>query len=531
MNCLVRSELWILMAAISAVSWSAAQTDDANNVSVKSFGARGDGLNDDTRTIQAAINALELRGGGILRVPSGIYLLNSYSPSPHPWYFYNLRVGSNITIQADPGAKFLQGPAGRSPLVYGATEVRNSVLVFGSPNYVVNTFQDANYNGGFMSLRSTSADDQSVTLSTPSQAGRFGVGDYVVIYSTIVGDVVPSESSQVTSVSQSGALGLKNPLARAFSSPYIAKVTSLATVNTGVTGLIVQGAEPIAINEVFRFTATGNTFISDTSIGNGNTYGLNMNEIRGFTFSNNVVTSIGPFYVVQELPQRNSQDVVIDSNTFNVRSVGFGEYGVHWTITRNTFSVHPDVRVPAGLAVGGLDVLFSNNHVQGSTSGVPLMSDFVGLDAYASYVGRIRILNNIFDCKADQTNCLNIVSSGATVSNNRFNVTGNAGEAILVQSPLPPAAQINGNSISIQNGMGIVLNSRGTDNSVVSCNTITSGAGLAGIYVASPATPNQGKDTLSGNTVTGFRTPIFVDINKHPGTVIDGSTPSCLPVP
>src|SRR5271165_3785937 len=84
-------------------------------VNVKDLGAKGDGVSDDTVAIQGAINLLESRGGGILSVPSGTYLLNSYSPSPHPWFFYNIRVGSNVFIQGASGARFLQGPGGRAP--------------------------------------------------------------------------------------------------------------------------------------------------------------------------------------------------------------------------------------------------------------------------------------------------------------------------------------------------------------------------------------------------------------------------------
>jgi hypothetical protein len=83
--------------------------------------------------------------------------------------------------------------------------------------------------------------------------------------------------------------------------------------------------------------------------------------------------------------------------------------------------------------------------------------------------------------------------------------------------------------MSIQNGVGAVINTVGQDNSSVSCNTIT-GSGGVGIYVSTPATAVSGKDILYGNIVTGFGTPIFVDTTKHPGTVIDNSTANC-PVP
>jgi hypothetical protein len=47
-----------------------------NEWSVKQFGAKGDGVSDDTAFIQAAINALPLKGGTV-RIPGGTYKLNT----------------------------------------------------------------------------------------------------------------------------------------------------------------------------------------------------------------------------------------------------------------------------------------------------------------------------------------------------------------------------------------------------------------------------------------------------------------------
>jgi Pectate lyase superfamily protein len=520
-----RKAKYILLVSVAAAACKG-QGAGSGTALVTSFGAFGDGVHDDTAAIQAAINTLEAENGGTLLVPSGTYLLNSYNPSPHPWYFYNLRVGSNITVQASPGAKFLQGPSGRAPMPAGASQVRNTVLVFGSANYVTNTFQDPSYNGGFYTLQPTTANSQTVTLATPSQVSHFKVGDYVAIYAATTGDVIPSESTQVTSVSATGVLGLKYPLARSFSSPSIATVTSLATVNVGLNNLTIQGSEPLATNELFGFTATGNTFISDTTVGGGNTYGLNMNDTQNFTFTGNVVTYTGTPYV-QELSQRDSQRVVINSNTFNVLAAGTGEYGAHWTFTGNTFTLHPEsLTSGAALAIGGLDMLFSNNQVtatNGNTS-VAILMDYDGLDSNVPYMGQIRILNNTINCNLNGGNCLQIVTTDAIVSNNQLNLTG-SGQAILVQGPLPQAVQVINNRISVQSGVGMVLNTTGADHSLISCNTIT-GAGRLGIYVSSAKTPNPGRNILSGNIVAGFRESVSVDKRNHPGTVITAGCPA-----
>lgn len=46
-------------------------------LNVKAFGAKGDGVTDDTAAVQAAINAANAANGGVIYFPSGIYLIGS----------------------------------------------------------------------------------------------------------------------------------------------------------------------------------------------------------------------------------------------------------------------------------------------------------------------------------------------------------------------------------------------------------------------------------------------------------------------
>jgi Pectate lyase superfamily protein len=484
-------------------------------VNVKDFGAKGDGMTDDTQAIQRAINSLG--AGGIVRVPAGTYLLDSYKPSIHPWFFYNILVGSNVLIQGDSGAKFLQGPRGRAAMVSGATVVRNSALVFGSPNYATVTFQDPGYNGGFYALKPTVANASTVTLAKNSQANRFAAGDYVAIYASTNGDVIPGETSQVLSANTStGTLTLKNPLARSAANPVIANVTRLATVNAGVRNLIVQATEPLVGMELFNFTAEDCQFISDTTIAN-NTFGVNLNTMRDFRFSRNMFASAGPAYAGIELPQRNSQDGVIDANTFQARSMGFGEYAAHWTLTGNHISLFPDPNVGAMLAIGGLDVTFANNDVRG-TGTVPMLTDYLGLDWYAEYVGHITISGNSFTCHVDNSVCVHLKTGDPVFSDNSLNISGWA-VGLKVEGAVPQAATIQRNSL---NGAGIVLNTPGVDASLVANNTIT-GSGPSGIYIANPATPNSGGHVITRNIITGFTRTVDFDPAKHPGTIVGDS--------
>jgi parallel beta-helix repeat protein len=66
--------------------------------SVKTYGAKGDGVTDDTAAIQACINAVAGKGGTVV-VPDGTYMINgNYSGS------FGLRLGSNMTFAMTSGA-------------------------------------------------------------------------------------------------------------------------------------------------------------------------------------------------------------------------------------------------------------------------------------------------------------------------------------------------------------------------------------------------------------------------------------------
>ncbi|MCR5408029.1 MAG: hypothetical protein K6E61_02875 [Bacteroidales bacterium] len=70
----------------------------AGNVSVKDFGAVGDGVALDTEAIQAAIDRTAEKGGGVVRVPEGTYLCGSI------W------LRSNVELHLDAGAVIKGSP-------------------------------------------------------------------------------------------------------------------------------------------------------------------------------------------------------------------------------------------------------------------------------------------------------------------------------------------------------------------------------------------------------------------------------------
>ncbi len=68
------------------------------NVRAQAYGARGDGVTDDTAAIQRAVDAVAGTGGTV-RVPDGTYLVNAMAQNSK-----GIRLGSNMTLSLSSGA-------------------------------------------------------------------------------------------------------------------------------------------------------------------------------------------------------------------------------------------------------------------------------------------------------------------------------------------------------------------------------------------------------------------------------------------
>lgn len=100
-------------------------------VNVKNFGAKGDGVTDDTKAIQAAINAVAAFGGGTVLFPPGIYLITSTlvigNGSSAAWSTVH-----GVILQGaspPPGAFTLAGGAASTILLWGGAASGNPAMV------------------------------------------------------------------------------------------------------------------------------------------------------------------------------------------------------------------------------------------------------------------------------------------------------------------------------------------------------------------------------------------------------------------
>lgn len=70
------------------------------NVTDERFGAKGDGLSDDTIAIQRAIDYAAAAGGGVVEIPSGTYMINStLNASDGQFGLTGLYMRSNVTVR------------------------------------------------------------------------------------------------------------------------------------------------------------------------------------------------------------------------------------------------------------------------------------------------------------------------------------------------------------------------------------------------------------------------------------------------
>ncbi len=89
---------------------SQSSSDSKLSVSVKDFGAVGNGVSDDTQAIQKAIDRVYQSGGGIVYFPSGTYKISIDNSK-----LYAITIRSNVTLQGESSDKAIVKLADKQP--------------------------------------------------------------------------------------------------------------------------------------------------------------------------------------------------------------------------------------------------------------------------------------------------------------------------------------------------------------------------------------------------------------------------------
>jgi hypothetical protein len=215
-----------LVGFLSSGTGATARTVQSKNrdiVSVKDFGAVGNGTTDDSAAFNAAITYASSIGGATVWVPAGTYVATSVVPK------------SNVTISAD-GAT-ITSPTGR--VISYAYDVNNTATV--GAGYPLNT--GINYTVG----------GTAITLANLADAANFTVGMFVNIRCRGLIPSVPTitpvaELNVVRSVA-GAVITLEYPLAKdyTYDAAYPYTVTPLTT-STIVQNFHIDGGTWSAIN-------------------------------------------------------------------------------------------------------------------------------------------------------------------------------------------------------------------------------------------------------------------------------------------
>ena len=209
------------------------ETKLRQTVSVKDFGAVGDGIADDTAAIQAAITAAKN-----IIVPTGTYKITA-----------NINLSSNQTI-----------------------ECQANVIFYGTGSFGSSYTLTANANVGATTLTLTSGD-----------AANFAADDWIQIYSNTIYDpgfaaVKIGEMVQIASVS-SGTITLKSPLAggnyTTAQSAAIRKATFIENTSV-IGGEFIGSSTSTVLHVAVRFDVAYNCSIykSRAKFCNGNSFNI-----------------------------------------------------------------------------------------------------------------------------------------------------------------------------------------------------------------------------------------------------------------
>lgn len=167
-------------------------------ISVKDFGAAGDGITDDTAALQAAVNAIKAAGSGKLRIPAGNYKISSTA----------------ISLASSSTGITIEGDGSSASTITQSTASTDSFDASGTTGLIL---RGIGFAGGGVTLTNPSATlIDSCSLGTPSGVGltlsggtRTTLRDCTIGGSTISVAAAASTALSITGGRLTAAIGVK----------------------------------------------------------------------------------------------------------------------------------------------------------------------------------------------------------------------------------------------------------------------------------------------------------------------------------
>jgi polygalacturonase len=432
-------------------------------VNVKDYGAKGDGVIDDSQAVRDAINVLITNGGGTLFFPFGTYKCNSVLGN---------FLGSNITIE-------LNG----STLDFTSLDVSTSATLL-------------QFSGSYSTGIALTANATKGSKIVQTNTSGLQVGDMVRIYSNNVWD--PARTSAkvgeigfIRSVDSTTQLTLTIPLSDSYNVADSAKVEKLNPIkNICIQNGTIQG--PIGNDQLQGIVIQLGV---NCLVRNIKSYDIDLKHI---TFIDTVKSNIENCFIYESYHatqaygvsfQDACQDCICSNN--------------HFTDVRHSMTTNNAVSTSYGIT---RRIKFTGNTVSSST---PNIGDGAGGDAIDTHAGAedIFILNNTVNGSSGHG--INMECRSGVIQGNKVNNTSNHGINIVPYCSLYASAFVVennyfganiGDAVGTDYGININLVAASGNNYIISGNRVN--ALNQGIRVIGTATNKGLHFVLANNTVT-----------------------------